>query len=125
MMSRVLSVAVTLGALFALSGCIQGPAISFQKEVKPILDKHCAECHSKGGEGTEASGYEVSSYEAVMTGTKYGPVVVPGDPLSSSLYRVVSGKVDKSIAMPHGKEPLTPTEIATIEKWIEQGAKNN
>ena len=59
-----------------------------------------------------------------MKGTKYGPVVVAGDPLSSSLYRLVAGKVDPSIQMPHGKEALAPEEIVTIERWIEQGAKD-
>jgi hypothetical protein len=52
-------------------------------------------------------------------------VVVAGDPLSSSLYRLVAGKVDPSIRMPHGKESLSQEEIATIEQWIEQGANNN
>ena len=58
-----------------------------------------------------------------MKGTKFGPVVVAGDPLSSSLYRLVAGKVDPSIRMPHGKEALSQEEILKIEQWIEQGAK--
>lgn len=60
-----------------------------------------------------------------MKGTKLGPVVVAGDPLSGNLYRMVSGKVDKSIQMPHGKNALENNEITTIEAWIQQGAANN
>ena len=45
----------------------------------------------------------VDSYDSVMKGTKYGPVIVPGDSLSSSLYLLVAGKVHSSIWMPHGR----------------------
>jgi len=107
-----------------LSGCAD-VSVSFNKDVQPILDTHCAECHTGAGEGVVASGFVVESYDTVMKGTKLGPVVVAGDPLSSNLYRMVSGKVDKSIQMPHGKNALENNEIITIEAWIQQGAANN
>jgi hypothetical protein len=109
-----------------LAGCSASPdSVSFKSTVKPLLDKYCAECHAKGGAGAEASGFVITSYESIMKGTKFGPVVVAGDPLSSSLYRLVAGKVDPSIRMPHGKKALARNEILSIENWIEQGAKNN
>jgi cytochrome c553 len=111
-------------AALLLAGCNQ-PAVSFAKDVKPILEQNCVECHVNNGKGTVASGFVVDSYESLMKGTKFGPVVVAGDPLSSSLYRLVSGEVDKSIQMPHNKEPLSADKIAKIEQWIAQGAKNN
>jgi hypothetical protein len=60
-----------------------------------------------------------------MAGTRYGPVVVEGDALSSSLYRLVAGKVDESIQMPHGGVPLSEAQVRTLETWIDQGAQNN
>ncbi|MES9943609.1 MAG: c-type cytochrome domain-containing protein [Candidatus Thiodiazotropha sp.] len=109
-----------------LVGCSAGPApVSFKSEVKPLVDKYCTECHLSGGAGAEASGFITESYASLMKGTKFGPVVVAGDPLSSSFYRLVAGKVDPSIAMPHGKEALSEVEIAMIENWIIQGAQNN
>ena len=105
-----------------ITACSNEPSVSFTSNVKPIVDKHCAECHMTGGEGANASGFIVESYETLMKGTKYGPVIVAGDPLSSSLYRLISGKVDKSIEMPHSKEPLSSGEIAMVENWINQGA---
>ncbi|WP_232424156.1 c-type cytochrome domain-containing protein [Imhoffiella purpurea] len=108
-----------------LSACGQQSTVSFEKDVHPIISKHCVECHLKGGQGFEASGFLVESYDSVMKGTKFGPVIVASDPLSSSLYRLVAGEVDESIRMPHGKDPISEKEIATIERWIEQGAKNN
>jgi hypothetical protein len=109
-----------------LVGCSAGPApVSFKSEVKPLIDKYCTECHLPGGAGSEASGFITESYESLMKGTKFGPVVVAGDPLSSSFYRLIAGKVDPSIRMPHGKEALSAAEITTVENWITQGAQNN
>jgi hypothetical protein len=124
-MSRSASVALAVVVALAATACGKGPSVSFRQDVQPVLAKHCAECHLSGGDGAKASGFEVGSYQAVMKGTKFGPVVVAGDPLSSSLFRLVSGKVDKSIMMPHGKDPLPPAELAAIENWIEQGAPDN
>lgn len=117
---------VLLPLAIALGGC--SPAsdpVSYSADVQPVLKKHCAECHMPGGQGDEASGFIVESYSSVMNGTALGPVVVPGDAYSSSLYRLVSGKADKSIQMPHTKEPMTDEEIAVIETWIDQGAKDS
>jgi hypothetical protein len=112
-------------SLSLLGGCSDAPTVSFRSDVAPILAKYCAECHVGNGEGTQASEFRVDSYENVIKGTKYGPVIVAGDPLSSSLYRLVSGKVDPSIQMPHGKESLSAGEIAMVEHWIAQGARDN
>lgn len=125
MLRREVVVLVCLSATVLVGGCSREASVSFQKDVKPILDKHCAECHLEGGAGVEASGFQVGSYEAVMKGTKFGPVVIAGDAASSSLYRLLAGKVDPSIQMPHGKQALDAKDIATIETWIDQGAKNN
>lgn len=109
-----------------LAGCSAGPEpVSFKSEVKPLVDKYCTECHLPGGTGAEASGFITESYKSLMKGTKYGPVIVAGDPLSSSFYRLIAGKVDPSIRMPHGKEALSEMEIARVENWINQGAKDN
>jgi hypothetical protein len=115
----------TLSAVL-LVGCSAGLApVSFKSDIKPIIDKYCTECHLAGGAGSQASGFISEDYASIMKGTKFGPVVVAGDPLSSSFYRLVSGKVDPSIRMPHGKESLTEAEIVKIEHWIAQGAENN
>ena len=54
----------------------------FTADVKPILDKHCAECHMPDGEGAKQSGFQIDSYASIMKGTKFGPVIVPGDDLN-------------------------------------------
>ncbi len=123
--STTLLIPSTLTAVL-LAGCSAGPApVSFKSDVKPLVDKYCTECHLPNGDGANASGFITESYQSLMKGTKYGPVIVAGDPLSSSFYRLIAGKVDPSIRMPHGKEALSEVEIATVEHWITQGAKDN
>jgi hypothetical protein len=113
-------------SIIVLAGCsAKSTPVSFKSDIKPIIDKYCIECHLPGGDGAKASGFVMQTYDTLMKGTKYGPVVVAGNPLSSSFYRLVSGKVDPSIRMPHGKDALSETEIQKIENWINQGAKNN
>jgi len=117
----------TLGVcLFATAGCDRTPTVSYQKDVVPILDKHCMSCHVPGQPGYVVSGFELGSYESLMKGTQFGPVVLPGDPLTSVLVMLIEGRVDPSLKMPHG-DATTPTaeEILTIRRWVEQGAKNN
>lgn len=125
MRRSMLSVAFGLPLVLLFTGCGKLSTASFENDVHPIMQKHCVECHLPGGAGFEASGFLVDSYASIMKGTKFGPVVVSGDALSSSLYRLVAGEVDASIQMPHGKDPISTEEIAVIEKWIEQGARDN
>ena len=97
----------------------------YTADVRPILDKRCAECHMPDMEGAIKSGFQIDSYASIMKGTKLGPVIVPGSAESSTLYILVAGKADPKINMPHGKEPLTAHEIDTIRLWIDQGAMDN
>lgn len=124
-MFRLLPVAAASLVLFA--GCERPPPeVSYQADVVPILEKHCMSCHVPGQAGYVASGFDLEGYDSLMKGTRFGPVVLPGDPLTSVLVMLIEGRVDPSIRMPHGgRDPMTPDEIKTIRNWVEQGAKNN
>ncbi len=100
--------------------------VSFSKEIQPILTQHCLKCHDEKGAGTAASGLRLSSYETLLQGTKFGPVIKPGDSLSSTLIILVEGRANPSINMPHGNQtPLSNGQIQTLRQWIDQGARNN
>jgi uncharacterized membrane protein len=113
--------------LACTSGCARKPALmSYQKDVAPILQKHCASCHVPGQPGYAASGFDLQGYDSLMKGTRFGAVVLPGDPMTSVLVMLIEGRVDPSIKMPHGgANPMTEAEIKTIRRWVKQGAKNN
>jgi hypothetical protein len=106
-----------------LAGCTDKP-LTYQADIKPILDKNCASCHTAVGAGYAKSGLLLDSYEGLMKGTQFGPVVIPGSSVGSTLYLLVSGKADPSLRMPHNQDPLPKETVALIGKWIDQGAKN-
>jgi cytochrome c553 len=115
----------TLSALAVVAlqtGCGE-KALTYQADIKPIIEANCVTCHVPGGAGYEKSGLRLDSHEAIMKGTKFGAVVVPGSSVSSTLYRLVSGQADPSIRMPHGQASLPEADVAKIAAWIDQGAK--
>lgn len=102
------------------------PAVSFKNDVTPIIHDYCLSCHQPGGRGFETSGLDMSSYDALMKGTKFGSIVKPGDSFTSVLIQVVDGRVHASIKMPYGMSGgLSKANISVLKKWIDQGAKNN
>lgn len=115
------------GALvLGLAGCMGEGAVSYSLDVKPILAANCQSCHQQGGAGYEASGFSMATYDDLMKGTNYGPMVIPGDSEGSNLVVLMEGRADPSIAMPHGdSERVGKADIDTIRRWIDQGANNN
>ena len=99
--------------------------VSYKLDVQPILQSRCSSCHQPGGEGYQASGLDLTSYEGLMKGTKHGPIVVPGDPLTSNLMVLVEGRADPKVRMPHGQRPLLKQQTEILRLWVKQGAKNN
>lgn len=125
----VVSLAVS-GAI--LTGCER--EVSYTEEVQPILFSSCLSCHDTDSEGYLNSGFSLDSYEAVMRGTRYGPVVIPGSSESSALYLVVAHKTAPEIHMPPHTDDalaegrgfsLSDKQTETLKLWIDQGALNN
>ncbi|OQW90706.1 MAG: hypothetical protein BWK79_19030 [Beggiatoa sp. IS2] len=100
--------------------------VSFKQEIYPLLQKYCVSCHiPPEGQGFKKSGLSMESYKKLMDGTQHGPIIIQGESINSSLNRMVEGRVDPSIKMPHGDKQLTKEEIALLKRWVDQGAKNN
>lgn len=124
MVMRILHCGAIVICLVLASACAK-KEISYAADVQPILKQYCLECHVPGGAGYEASAFDMSSYESLMKGGKFGPFVIPGDPMSSTLNMLVEGRADPSIRMPHGREQLTKREIEILRDWVQEGAKSN
>lgn len=91
-------------------------ALTFEKDVRPILKAQCFECH---GEGEKLKGsFDLRLRRTIIQGGETGSDVVPGQPDKSYLLKQV-----RSGEMPPRDKKLTPEQIATLEQWIAQGAK--
>ena len=113
-----------LGAI-AVASLVASAAevVSYKLDVKPILDARCVSCHSPGGEGYKTSPLDLSTYDGLMKGTKHGPIIVPGEPLTSNLNVLVEGRAQ--VRMPHHERPLLAAQTEILREWVKQGAKNN
>ena len=99
--------------------------MSFREDIVPIFKGRCESCHQPSGEGTQKSGLDLTSYAGVMKGTKFGPMVIPGDPDSSNLMRLLDWRASAELRMPHGKKQLSSCDRNDIRAWIREGAKDN
>ncbi|MDX1928659.1 MAG: DUF2231 domain-containing protein [Pirellulaceae bacterium] len=90
--------------------------IDFNRDVLPILESNCMECH---GPKEAKEGFRVDEKESLLS------YVEPGDLSASSLWNDYLVTADDEMRMPpvsHNK-PLTGAQLATIKQWIEEGAE--
>jgi hypothetical protein len=92
-----------------------------EKEVLPILEKKCFQCH---GEALKMANLDLRSREAMLKGGDKGPALAPGHAADSLLYKRITGAEQPK--MPMAPLPgLEASEIALLKDWIDQGAKWN
>jgi hypothetical protein len=92
----------------------------FEAKVRPVLVRHCYDCHSAEA-GVAEGGLRVDSREAIRKGGDRGPAVAPGKPADSWLLKAVT-HADPKLKMPP-KEPRLPKDvIADLTAWIRSGA---
>jgi hypothetical protein len=90
----------------------------FESNIRPVLVKHCYECHSATSAKVKG-GLLLDSRQGLLAGGDSGPALLPGKPESSRLLR--SLKHDSSLKMPPSK-PVSASVVADFEKWIAMGA---
>lgn len=92
--------------------------VDYLADVKPLLVKHCYECH---GNGKQQAGLRLNARQNALRGGDYGPVIIPGKSGESRLiHKLVDG--DGGDLMPPEGDPLTAAEIGLLRAWIDQGA---
>ena len=105
--------------------CAAAAKMSFSEDIVPILTGRCVSCHQPGGAGLDKSGLDLTSHAGLMKGTKFGPMVIPGDPDASNLMVLLDWRASPALRMPHGKKKLSTCDRDAIRTWIREGAKNN
>ncbi|MFG0334455.1 MAG: DUF1549 domain-containing protein, partial [Maioricimonas sp. JB049] len=110
---------MSLAAVAAATAGEDAPPIDYVRDVRPILQKHCYECH---GEGDQNSGLRLDiRSEAFKGGEFYGASILPGRAADSPLVQFVADK-DADLQMPPDGEGLSDEEIAVLTKWVNDGA---
>src|SRR5205085_7580040 len=101
--------------LLSILFCGAGSPV-FEKDIRPILKAHCFDCH---GEGEKLKGgLDLRLRRLMLKGGEDGPVLVPGKPDKSELFKMVH-----SGDMPKREKKLTREQVELIKQWIAAGAK--
>ncbi len=95
--------------------------VSYARQIKPLLDSNCSDCHSSD---EQKGGFDSSSVASLLKGgKKAGAAIIAGKPDDSPLVQYVRGLRDPQ--MPKGNPPLSEDEVHLIREWISAGAKDD
>jgi hypothetical protein len=100
--------------------------IDYNWHVRPILSQNCFNCHGNSASTREA-GLRLDTEESAygeLPENKGKHAIVPGDPAASELVRRITSQ-DPDERMPPLKahKVLSPVEVATLVKWVDDGAE--
>lgn len=93
--------------------------VSFVKDVAPIINQRCLNCH---GENNPRNGLRLDTFAGWQSGGKSGQLLIPGNPAYSLLIARVNAPQGKGQMPPNGMG-LSAAEKETIGKWIKSGAR--
>ena len=97
--------------------------IDFARDIQPILNENCIECH---GGVKAASNLSFIYEESVINfeGKSGYTVVTPGNLEDSEMYfRVTTDDEEDHMPPPEDHKALSEDQVGLIKQWIEQGAK--
>ena len=90
--------------------------VTFRDQIGPLFRRRCTGCH---GGGQPKADLDLSRYVAAMAGGSSGEVLVPGEPLQSRLYLLVSHAEEPH--MPPKRPRLPAADLKLIRQWIDGG----
>ncbi|WDE95700.1 hypothetical protein PQO03_08215 [Lentisphaera profundi] len=111
----------------SLTTLASSKSINFEKQLWPILERSCLDCHNKerivdGKRKKPKGGLRIDSPKMIMYGAKGDPIITSGDAGGSSFYHLTILDKDDDDIMPAKGDLLTKSETDLIKDWINQGA---
>ncbi len=120
---RILSVPLLLLGMIAPRMLVAEDTVDFDRDIRPILSKHCLACHGTDEKSREA-GLRLDVLDGAMLKLESGKrAIVPRDSGHSELIARITTKDEDEVMPPvdEGK-PLSPEDVETLRRWIDQGA---
>jgi len=122
-LSCALLAALGLGLTSAHAADDAAPAevkpVSYYREVRPLLQRHCSGCHQPAKAGGKLI---LTSFEEFLKGGEAGAGFVAGKADDSVILQYIVGDPPE---MPRGADPLKPEQVDLIRRWITEGAKDD
>src|SRR2546421_11710884 len=122
MVHRCYLALVIFSATAAEAGEPAAGRVEFNRDVRPILSDTCFPCH--GPDRAKRKADLRLDLEADARADRGGSrAVVPGNLEQSELYRrIASDDETEQMPPPDSGLKLTPAQVETLRRWIEQGA---
>ncbi|MEO7297757.1 MAG: PSD1 and planctomycete cytochrome C domain-containing protein [Verrucomicrobiota bacterium] len=92
--------------------------VDFVKDIQPIFQNHCYECH---GEKKQEASLRWDQKSSALKGGESGLAIVPGKSAESLMIQAVA-HVRDDLKMPKKGDPLSSEQIGLLRAWIDQGA---
>lgn len=107
-------------------------AVSFSRDIAPVLKANCATCHLTGQEAGNMALYPSAAYASLVDVPSVESKLLrvkPGSPQQSYLMLKLDGNhLDAGgtgARMPLGQPPLDDATLDRIRAWIAEGAAKN
>ena len=110
-MIRTIGIALAIAATTAWAG-EKNPEVTFHRDVEPILQKHCQECHRPG----EIAPFSLLSYKDARPWAKS----IRADVLT---HKMPPWFADPNVGHFSNDRSLAPEELAKLVAWVDTGAK--
>ncbi len=106
-------------AAFAPATAGEADAVSFNRDIRPILSDNCFYCH-----GPDASHRQADLRLDLRDEALAANAIVPGKPAESSIVsRINSTDPDELMPPPESHKKLDARQKALLARWIDQGAE--
>lgn len=98
---------------------VTAPSVDFKREVRPIFERHCYECH---GEQKQKAGVRFDRKSTVFKGGDSGkPLLVSGKSADSLIIQKITATDPDEVMPPKGPR-VSESDVALLRKWIDAGA---
>ena len=93
--------------------------IDFAKDIQPIFEASCVQCHARG---KSKGNFSLETRADWLEGGDAGAPAIAGKSAESYVVELISG-LDPEIVMPQKGKKLTRDQVAVFRAWIDQGMK--
>ena len=93
--------------------------VDFVKDLKPLFESSCIQCHAKG---KDKGGFSLETRESFLKGGDSGPVAVLGKSDQSHIVALVAG-TDPDSTMPKKGKKWSAEQVGLLRAWIDQGGR--
>jgi WD40 repeat protein len=103
----------------ALVLTVSAEPVSYYRQIVPMFKRSCNGCHHPG---KMKGDLDLTTHAAILKGGKHGAILDLANSVKSTLLEEITGEEP---SMPKEGDPLSKDEVALIQRWIAEGAKDD